>query len=110
MKSLFFAFLCINLFFLSGCSFNFRAPVVPPTAAVFTNIEAPIDIEFNDTTIGKKKGEAKSVGILSLFSFGDASVKAAAENGNISVIDHVGYRFTNILGIVTIYKTLAYGQ
>jgi len=110
MRALMLIFVCIILTSISGCSAFFRAPVVPPTASVFTDIECPIDVNFNNTTIGPKKGMSQSVGILGLLAFGDASVKAAAQEGNITTVDHIGYKFTNILGIVSFYKTIAYGQ
>lgn len=97
------------LLLTSGC-FIYRTPVAPPTAAVFSNYEGPVDINFNNTKIGDKRGEAQSVGVLGLLSFGDCSVDEAAQNGNIDRVDHIGFRFTNVLCIVTFYKTIVYGE
>lgn len=74
------------------------------------NVEAPVDVTFNGTEIGNKRGESGSVSVLNLLAFGDASVRAAARDGNIQRVDHIGYRFTNVLGLVTVYKTVAYGE
>lgn len=101
---------CILAVFLCGCGYTLRAPVVPPLAAGFMNVEAPIDVTFNNTVIGPKRGEANSTGVIGLLSFGDASAQAAARNGNIKRVDHIGYSFTNILGFVTIWKTVVYGE
>lgn len=93
-----------------GCFAIFRAPVMPPIAAGFMDVEAPIDTNFDNTTIGDKRGEAQHVGIMGLLSFGDCSVRTAARQANIKRIDHVGYHFTNILCFVTIWKTTVYGE
>lgn len=87
-----------------------RSPVIPPFGFAFSNYSVPVDITFDHTVIGAKRGEAQSTGILGLFSFGDASVQAAARNGNITRVDHIGCDFTNILCIVTMYTTVAYGE
>ena len=102
-------FIFILLITLVGCV-SYRAPVMPPTAN-FSNFQAPVDVTFNDTVIGPKIGESGiTSAIFGLFSFGDASVYAAAIQGNITRIDHIEYAYTNILGIVTFYKTKVYGQ
>ncbi len=101
--------LLVMLLSLCGC-WILRSPVVPPAAATFMNVEAPVDITYNLTEIGSKKGEATSVGILGLLTFGDASVKAAAKDGNLKRVDHIGCRFTNVLCLVTFYTTIVYGE
>jgi len=107
MKYIRSALLLLVIVVLCGC---FTAPVVPPRAGGFMNIEAPLDITFDNTQIGPKRGESQSIAILGLFAFGDASVAAAAKNGLIEKLDHTGYSVLNILGIVTIWKTIAYGE
>jgi len=101
-------FIFILLITLVGCG-SYRAPVMPPTAYL-SNFQAPVDVNFNDTVIGPNVGESGTTAILGLFSFGDASVYAAARQGNITRIDHIEYAYTNILGIVTFYKTKVYGE
>lgn len=102
--------LLVMLLSLCGCMAFPIAPVVPPAAATFMNVEAPVDITYNLTEIGSKKGEATSVGVLGLLAFGDASVKAAAKDGNLKRVDHIGCRFTNVLCLVTFYTTIVYGE
>ncbi len=102
--------LLVMLISLCGCMAFPIAPVVPPVAGGFTNIEAPVDITYNLTEIGSKKGEATSVGVLGLLAFGDASVKTAARDGNMKRVDHIGYQYTNVFGLVSFYTTVVYGE
>ncbi len=97
------------LLFSTGCM---MAPVVPPIGGMYTNIKAPIDLNSGDgKVIGPKKGEASSVAICGLVAFGDAGLHAAAENGNLTTINHVDYRFLNILmGAYSKYTTIVYGE
>lgn len=92
----------------SGC---LVAPVVPPTALVYTGFEAPLDLDFEDqTNLGSKKGEASTTNILGLISFGDASSEKAAREGNIQMIRHADYRFTCVLGLFSRFTTIVYGD
>jgi len=77
---------------------------------MFSGYEAPVDITFNNTAIGPKRGKGSSVTILGLIAFGDASVAAAARNGNITRVDHIGYSFTNVLCIYANYTIIVYGE
>lgn len=96
------------LFLSSGCAF--RSPVIPPTGVAFSNYEAPVDITYRGTEIGDKQGRAKSVSVIGLLAFGNCTADKAAQKGNIKRIDHIGYHYTNILGIVTSYETIVYGE
>ena len=87
------------------------APVVPPTALVYTGFEAPLDVDFEDQTeLGSKKGEASTMNILGLVSWGDASSANAARDGNLQTIRHADYRFLSVLGIFSRYTTIVYGD
>ncbi|MEO0087670.1 MAG: TRL-like family protein [candidate division WOR-3 bacterium] len=57
-----------------------------------------------------KVGEASCTSILGIIVTGDASIKAAMENGGIRKIHHIDYQVTNILGIIATYKTIVYGE
>jgi len=92
--------------FFTGCT-SFKAPVVPPIAA-FSTVSSPYK-GVVDKSIGFKVGEAQCNCILSLFSFGDCSVKAAAQNGNLEKVDYISYDFVNILGLYSSVNTKAYG-
>lgn len=95
---------------LSGCGF-LVAPVVPPTAFIFTNIDAPLDTDFQATTLGTKRGESSCMSILGIVSLGDASAAKAAQNGNIATIRSADYKYMSVLGaLYTQYTTVVLGD
>lgn len=56
-----------------------------------------------------RTGTAMAKGIL-IFSSGDASIKAAMENGNIKKVHHVDSEQMNILGVYAEHTTIVYGE
>lgn len=99
---------CICLALLHfGCV---RAPFVPPMGGAFTQIEAPLDVDYDSTSLGTKTGQASSQCILGLFSFGDASTQAAATAGGLTSINHADYEFFNILGLYQKTTVVVYGD
>ena len=94
----------------TGCAGFVTAPVVPPPAFVFTSYKAPMDIDADRTPITGKKGEASAINVLGIVAVGDASVKAAAEDGGITTVEHVDYDFLNVLFVFSKFTTIAYGQ
>jgi hypothetical protein len=99
----------ILLLVLSGCV-GYDAPVVPPTGFLYTNTQAPIDIDADQTQLGTKRGESTSSTVLGLFAWGDASVYAAANAGGITTIRHVDYKCNNILSVYATFTTVVYGD
>jgi hypothetical protein len=87
-----------------GC---IAAPVVPPLGMVYTDIHAPLAPRGD---VGTRRGTSQVTSILGLISIGDASVKAAAANGNIRDVKLVDYAYTNVLLIFQRYTTIAYGD
>ena len=97
--------------FLVGCAGYVVAPVNMPPAFIYADHTVPLDTNFHNTQIGGlRQGEASVQNILGLISFGDAGVREAAEDGEISRIHHADYRFVNILGIWSKYTTIVYGE
>ena len=94
-------------FGLTGC---LRAPVVPPIGTVFSELKAPLDIDYDPTTIGAKRGTAESTSILGLVATGDAGAAAAANQGGITKIHHADYEYFNVLGVFQRYTTVVYGE
>lgn len=92
---------------LQGC---YSAPVMPPIGIVYTEIQAPLDTDFNATPIPAKSGSAESMSILGLVATGDASAKAAANQGGIQKIEHADYYYFNVLGVIQRYRTVVYGE
>jgi hypothetical protein len=98
----------VSICLLTGCMV---APVVPPLGGVFNSTTAPLDLDMDNTKIGKKRGEASSFCILGLISVGDASIKAAAEDGDITTVQHADYDYLNVLfGVFQRYTTIVYGE
>ena len=105
---LFMSVLTAMILSLTGC---ITAPFVPPTGMVFSQFEAPLDVDFQNTDMsGVKKGTSDTISILGLIAFGDASSKAAAEKGGITKIVHADYEYFNILGIVQKTTVIVYGK
>lgn len=93
---------------LTGCTLV--APVVPPTGAIYTDISAPINTYVSNTAINGKVGRASSKDILGLVAWGDASVRAAADQGGLTTVNHIDYEFVNVLFFFSKYTTIVYGQ
>jgi hypothetical protein len=87
---------------LSGCATPF------PHGIFYTEIKSPI--AAGDAGSGSKVGMAKATSILGLVATGDASIKAAMDNGKITKIKYVDYESKNILGVYGEYTTVVYGD
>jgi hypothetical protein len=91
------ALLILLMLFASGC--------------LYTNIQRPLDKNFHTTDLGSKEGQASNQSILWLFAWGDAGTKAAAENGDISVIKHADQEMLVVLfGLYFRVTTVVYGD
>ena len=90
----------------SGCVMvgktNAAAPIV-------IDVQSP-DVSFIDNSVKPvKQGTASATGIICVTQ-GDASIKAAMENGGITKIHHVDYKVNNIFGIVGSTTTIVWGE
>ena len=98
-----------------------KTAVAPPPGFIYSHYKAPLDV--GPGTIGPKKGTATvhQIGLppipvtglatgLDLFSWGDASVKAAAENGGIRKVDQIEYDYRVILMFYREFTTEVYGE
>jgi hypothetical protein len=92
------AVVCLMVFFLmTGC--------------IYLNVQNPLDRNFNKTELGTKKGTSDFKSILWLFAWGDASTRAAAENGGIKVIKHADKKTFLLLGGLYFKRTtVVYGD
>lgn len=98
MKSRFVLPLILALaMFFSGCA--------------YVNIKTPLDTDLDKTVLGEKVGTASMQSVLWVAAWGDAGTKAAAENGEITVINHVDQQTYSILfGLYTKVTTIVYGD
>jgi len=94
---------------LTGCT---TAPFQPSVGALYTDMKAPLQLEYNNgTDLGHRTGSASTVSVLGLFAFGDNSIQAAARDGGVRVVKHADYEFTNVLfGIFTKTTVYVYGD
>ncbi len=92
---------------LTGC---LSAPVMPPYGIIYTDYKAPLDFDQENSMVGMKEGRAATVSYVGLVAMGDASIKAAAEDGGISTIYGADYEYKNIVGIIQNYTTIVYGE
>lgn len=100
--------LAIVMLLLTGCT---TAPFMPSVGALYSDTKAPLSLEYNNTDMGRKVGQASAHSFIGLFAFGDASVQSAAKDGNIKVIKHTDYEFTNVFfGLFTKTTVYVYGD
>jgi hypothetical protein len=62
------------------------------------------------TTQGMKTGSAQFTSILGILATGDASLDAAMRAGGLTKLHHVDTQVTSILGIISTYKVIVYGE
>lgn len=96
----------------AGCG-GFKAPVEPPQALIYTNISGPMDYNVHETKTGPglKSGEATVSQVLGMVSTGDASITAAARQGQITKIHSVDYKFKSyVLGVYSKFTTVVWGE
>lgn len=109
-KSIILIVVCVCVAFMQVGCVMMRAPFMPPVGGAFTSIEAPLDVDYDSTTLGMRTGEASSHNILGLIAFGDASTQAAAMAGGLLSINHADYKILHILGIYTKTTVVVYGD
>lgn len=79
------------------------------SAPIMLNVSSP-DMSFVDNSVKPaKKGIATATGII-CFTEGDASLKAAMEQGGITKVHHVDYTVKSIFGIVASTTTVVWGE
>lgn len=91
---------------LTGCA-GFAFGSNQPVGGLYTSAQTGLHVTENN--IGKKKGEACATSILGLVTTGDASIRAAADAGNISRISSVDTSMMNVLGIYAKFCTIVSG-
>ena len=100
--------LCVNFFSCAGII------GVAPAGLLYTDVKVPaprLEVPMNDTLRSPfRQGEATLTSLLGLFTTGDASIRTAMKNGNITKIHHVDYHVTNFLGIFATFTTQIYGE
>lgn len=105
MKKLLLSACVVSALFLTSCSTVYPGS---GTGLIYTNVTEGQTATSNN--LGSKRGEATATGILGLVSTGDASIQTAAKNAGITKISHVDTKKKSILGVVSKYTTIVYGE
>jgi hypothetical protein len=88
---------------LAGC-------VVGPTPGwIYTNAKYPL-LATGSSKEPTRVGRATVRSIFLAFATGDASIQTAAQNGGITEIHHVDYEAQNVLGVISDYTVVVYGN
>ena len=96
--------------FIVPILFSF-AVLLTSSGCFYTDIKVPLDTDTSETRLGPKVGTAATQSVLWLVAWGDGSTRAAAENGEITTINHLDSRFqTYFFGVYTRQETIAYGD
>jgi len=95
----------IIMFFLGGC-----AVVSSPVGdgLLITNVKGPVAV--TSATSADKVGNATCLNVLGIVAAGDCSIEAAMKKGGITKVQHVDHKSNSILGIVSWFTTMVYGQ
>jgi hypothetical protein len=81
------------------------------SGCVYSNIRFPLDEDLWKTELGSKVGTASNYSVLWLVAWGDAGVKKAAENGGITVINHMDMGIESyFFGFYVRRDTIVYGD
>ena len=96
--------LIVSVLAVSGCG----TALGPVPYGITVDQKGPVAV--GDTRAGADKvGRARAQGII-LVGFGDASIKTAAAEANITRIHHVDCDALCVLGIYSRYETIVYGE
>lgn len=81
------------------------------SGCAYLNIRDTLDTDVSQTVLGAKAGKSTSHSIAWLVAWGDSGTHAAAENGNLKVINHLDVEYFSILfGLYSSRTTIAYGD
>jgi len=103
-KLVFLAVFAVAVVSFSGC----MGPMAPVGGLFYMDVKAPFTATTN--TKGKKVGKAEVKSYFGVVALGDASIEAAAKAGGITKISHVDYESKTILGIISTFTTVVYGE
>lgn len=102
-KLLAIAFIVVIGISASGCA------TYLPYGGLYTEVKAPLSVADTDVKYSKT-GTAMATSVLGLVATGDASLKAAMDNGGITKVKYVEYSVRNILGVYGEYTVTVYGD
>ena len=81
------------------------------SSCVYMKVQRPHDKNYDKTELGSKVGKSELTSVLWLFAWGDAGTKAAAEDGDITVLRHADVEyFVILMGLYGRITTVVYGD
>lgn len=81
------------------------------SSCLYSNIKLPLDEDLWETKLGDKVGISSNYSIAWLVAWGDAGVKAAAENGKLTKVNHMDMAVQSyVFGLYTRRDTIVYGE
>lgn len=105
---------------LLGAGCFTKAPIQPPKGILLTTYEAPLDFNFDSsegvdlTKLRQGFSEANYFWepfLGTSYGFGDAEIRKAAQQGQLTKVYFADYKMTNVLGFVyTNTKVTVYGE
>lgn len=99
--------LLLSALLLNGCAYSGLA--FPGSYGLAFN-KTKMPITANSGRLGSREGSSSASSYLGLITIGDASIDAAARNGNIRDISTVDGEKLNILGLYSKYTTHVTGN
>jgi len=93
-----------------------NAPVVPPVGWLYSDYSAPMEVNYQGSDLGTRKGSAKTQYILIPFpiafdiAWGDAAIQEAAEDGGITTVKGADYEFMQVIGLYAECTVHVYGD
>ena len=101
-----FALLLSSTVVVTGCA----AVATPIYGGLYTEVQAPLQVTPSEDTGNLKEGRAMAVSYLGIIATGDASIRAAMEDGGITEVVYVDYESTSILGLYATFTAVVYGR
>jgi len=102
---------------IGGCAgINFhKSPVQPPGGLIYTHYKAPLTTNLHSTSRGSKIGVSQASFLREPFfgtsyAWGDASIQAAAIDGELTQIDYADYEFLQVLGLFSKLTVRVHGD
>ncbi|MFC1808684.1 TRL domain-containing protein [Candidatus Omnitrophota bacterium] len=89
---------------LGGCASPY------PIGVAYTEWQAPHSVVTQGDVAYTKVGVGKVITVLGLVAIGDASMRSAIRDGQISEVKYVDYSARNIMGIYGEYIITVYGD
>lgn len=101
-------FIFVGVILIASLLVSCASVSTPLMGGLYTEVKAPIAV--TGSTGSSKVGTASAQSILGFIATGDASIEAAARQGNITTIHHVDYQAKSILTFFAEFTVFVYGE